>query len=205
MKISEIKIGQRTRNDMGDLRALADSMAKALIHPPTVDRDGNLIAGQRRIAAAQLLGWTEIPVTICTTLKDALQKLAAERDENICRKDFTPSEAVAMGERLWAMEKPKAEERQAIAGPSEGKGKKKSGSGKLPEAVKSDTRDIVGAAVGMSGKTYEKARTVVEAAAKDKMREEAIQVAAVAVAIVECLNRDKWDWPIAAPLKGEGK
>jgi NTP pyrophosphatase (non-canonical NTP hydrolase) len=31
----------------------------------------------------------------------------------------------------------------------------------------------------------------------DHMREEAVQVAAVALAIVECLDRHKWSWPIS--------
>jgi NTP pyrophosphatase (non-canonical NTP hydrolase) len=32
----------------------------------------------------------------------------------------------------------------------------------------------------------------------DHMREEAVQVAAVALAIVECLDRGKWEWPTSA-------
>jgi hypothetical protein len=55
------------------------------------------------------------------------------------------------------LEQPEAEKRRAAAGPSEGKGKKKTGSGNFPEPL-GQTRDLVGSAVGMSGKTLEKAR-----------------------------------------------
>ena len=47
-----------------------------------------------------------------------------------------------------------AKGRQAQAGPSSGKGKKKSGSGKLPEAITSDTRDRVAIYTNMSGRTW---------------------------------------------------
>ncbi len=93
-------------------------------------------------------------------------QLKAERDENTCRKDFTLSEAVAMGRALEALERPKAKERQSKAGPAEGKGKK-SGSEKFSEAVQGRTLDKVGAAVGISRITYERAKAVVDAAKED--------------------------------------
>lgn len=71
--------------------------------------------------------------------------------------DFdTPSEAVAMGRAIESLEKPKAKERQAKAGPREGRGAK-SGSENFTEPVaRGDTRDLVGKAVGMSGVIYER-------------------------------------------------
>jgi ParB family chromosome partitioning protein len=65
MKIGDIlaKSGKRHRQDYGDLDGLAESIAAVgLLHPVVVNSDGRLIAGARRImAAAQKLGWTEIP------------------------------------------------------------------------------------------------------------------------------------------------
>ena len=58
------------------------------------------------------LGWTEVPVVIVSDLDDALRLLNAERDENSCRKDFDPSEAVAMGRAIEAIEAPLAKQRQ---------------------------------------------------------------------------------------------
>ena len=63
--IASITIGDRHRRDMGDLRALASSIADVgLLHPIVVTPDGMLIAGERRLAACKLLGWTEIPATV---------------------------------------------------------------------------------------------------------------------------------------------
>jgi len=80
----------------------------------------------------------------------------AERDENTCRKDLLPTEAVALGAAIEAVESKAAKQRQAVAGPSTGKGKKRSACGKLPQAVKGKTREKVAAAVGMKARTYEK-------------------------------------------------
>ena len=55
-----------------------------------------------------------------------------------------------MGRRLEELERPKAEEREKAGRPS----------GNLPEGGKGDTRDIVGEALGVSGKTYEKAKAI---------------------------------------------
>ena len=63
--IDRIVVGARTRRDMGDLRALAASIAEVgLLHPIVIKPDGTLIAGERRLRAAQMLGWTDIPVRI---------------------------------------------------------------------------------------------------------------------------------------------
>jgi len=54
--------------------------------------DGVLIAGQRRLAACKMLGWEEIPMTVI----DLDSVVRGEADENVLRKGFTPSEAVAI-------------------------------------------------------------------------------------------------------------
>jgi len=78
------------------------------------------------------------------------------RDENDCRVPFSPLEAVAMGRALEELEKPKAQERQSVAGKERGRGK--IASGKFTEAKQ--TRDIVGEAIGVSGMTYQRAKAV---------------------------------------------
>jgi ParB-like chromosome segregation protein Spo0J len=69
MKISDIKIGARVRKDMGDLASLARSMASplGLLNPIIVNQDGRLWCGERRLRAAQMLGWDTIPVIIRST------------------------------------------------------------------------------------------------------------------------------------------
>ena len=86
MPVDAIRVGHRHRKDMGDLDALAASMAElGLLHPVVVRPDGLIIAGARRLRAAQALGWTTIPVTVIDL--DAVVR--GEYAENSHRKDFT--------------------------------------------------------------------------------------------------------------------
>jgi ParB family transcriptional regulator, chromosome partitioning protein len=64
-RIDDIHIGERHRRDMGDIAGLATSIAEiGLLNPITVDGDGQLLAGARRLAACKMLGWKEIPVNV---------------------------------------------------------------------------------------------------------------------------------------------
>src|SRR5262245_8424756 len=59
----EIIVGERHRRDMGDIDGLAASLGElGLLHPIVIRPDGTLIAGERRLRAAELLGWAQIPV-----------------------------------------------------------------------------------------------------------------------------------------------
>lgn len=151
MKIADIQIGNRHRRDMGDLEGLARSMDElGLLHPVVVRPDGMLIAGERRLAAARMLGWTDVPVTVI----DLESVLRGEWAENAQRKDFTPSEAVAIGQALEPLERAAAKERMLAGQPSANFTQ-----GRAPQSL-----DRVAAALGMSRPTYERAKAVVEAA-----------------------------------------
>jgi hypothetical protein len=170
--IQSIKVGDRVRQDLGDLNALAESITNngGLLQPILIKSDGMLIAGERRLAACKSIGREHVEVNVRNDFTSATAVLIAERDENTCRKDFTPSEAVALGRRLEELERPAAAERQKVLGRTHG-----NPSGESPEGFQGDTRDKVGAVVGMGGKKYEHAKRVVEAA------EEGDQVAAEAI------------------------
>src|SRR5579875_444823 len=113
MRIADIIIGKRYRQDIGDIAELAKSIREVgLLHPIVITPDRRLIAGQRRLKALEELGWAEVPVHIAEGLADALLCLRAERDENKFRKEFTPSEAVAIVKALEKLEKPKAATRR---------------------------------------------------------------------------------------------
>jgi N6-adenosine-specific RNA methylase IME4 len=125
--------------------------------------DGRLVAGERRIMACKQLGWDNVPVTIIDIVKIA----RGEHDENIARKDFTWTEAVAIKREVEPEEKAAAKERQAA--PRKGR-KGKTGSGKLPEAVKGQSRDKAAKATGKKARTLAKAEAVVDAAEKQPER-----------------------------------
>jgi hypothetical protein len=166
LAVDAITVGARHRKDLGDLDALARSIADlGLLQPVAVDASGRLVAGERRLQAVRKLGWQTVPVYVVTGVDDALRLLQAERDENTERLAFRPSEAVALGAALEELARREAKERQKQGGRAGGKA-----SGKLPEASAGDTRDTVGAAVGMSGRNYEKAKAVVTAAIADPAR-----------------------------------
>ncbi len=163
-KVSDIKVLNRHRRVLGDITMLARSIEEVgLLQPVVIRPDGTLVAGARRIAAFKKLNRDKIPVYIAKNLEDEILHVSAERDENTCRKNFLPSEAVAIGRTLEERIAKDAKQRQAVAGPKEGPGKK-SGGGKLPQAVQGKAREIIGAHVGMSGSTYERAKAVILAA-----------------------------------------
>ena len=90
--IDAIVIGERRRQDNGDVQGLADSIAQyGLLHPPVVDAENRLVAGGRRLAACTLLGWQFIEVRSLGSLTDA-ELREIELEENLRRKDLTPFE-----------------------------------------------------------------------------------------------------------------
>jgi N6-adenosine-specific RNA methylase IME4 len=165
LAIAKIKVGVRHRRDMGDLAGLSASIAEnGLLHPVVVTPHRELIAGERRLKACAALGWTKVPITVV----DLDEIARGERDENFVRKDFTPSEAVAIAEALTPKIKGEAKARQ-LAGKgvdgSGGRGHKKP-SGKLPGGL-TESRDKAAAFTGIAARTLAKAAAVVQALRAD--------------------------------------
>src|SRR4051812_19788247 len=97
MEISKIKIGDRHRKDFGDIDALARSIeAEGLLQPIGITPDSMLVFGERRIRAFQLLGREDISARVVNVSSIA----AGEWTENELRKNFTPSEIVAIVETI---------------------------------------------------------------------------------------------------------
>jgi len=161
MTISSIHIGDRVRKDMGDIEALAASIREhGLLHAVAVTSDRRLIAGHRRIIACTDLGMTSIPVRVI----DVVDLLSAERDENQVRKDFTPSEAVAVARAI-------EDELKAASAARRSAGAKARWAREKGEKVNvgdsaTFTRNLsvsAAAVVGMGRQRYEQAKEVVEA------------------------------------------
>ena len=91
--VSEIKVGTRRREDMGDLKGLAASIRdRGLINPITLDESHNLVAGGRRLAAVRdVLHQPDIEARFMGELT-AMERREIELDENTQRKDLTPYE-----------------------------------------------------------------------------------------------------------------
>lgn len=90
--IEEIIVENRFREDLGDIEELARGIAqKGVLQPISVSTTGRLLAGGRRIAAAQKAGLTEIPALIRRS-EDILDEREVELMENIYRKDMSWSE-----------------------------------------------------------------------------------------------------------------
>jgi ParB-like chromosome segregation protein Spo0J len=96
-RISDIKVGQRFRKDLGDIKSLVKSIQEiGLLHPVVICQNDELIVGARRLEAYQRLGYTEIPIHRI----DLINILKGEFHENAIRKGFTISERVAILEEI---------------------------------------------------------------------------------------------------------
>lgn len=166
ISLDSVRATGRVRQDMGDVAGLAASIESVgLLHPIVVTPDGALVAGARRIAAYRLLGRAVIPSVVAHDMASAVRLLNAERDENVCRKDFTLSEAVALKRLTEAEEKPKAAARKQATQAKKGE---RIGAAKLAEPIAgARPRDVAAAATGYGHTTLSKAEAVVAAAEKD--------------------------------------
>ena len=138
--IHDVIIGERARKDLGDLTDLKRSIDDVgLLQPIVLAPDNHLLCGARRLQACTELGMTNIPFTRADTCDDAGALLTAERDENICRKQMTPEELATLGQRLEALEAPRARQRQRAAGKRHGRGQNSSCSSEQRLSVGDDT------------------------------------------------------------------
>jgi ParB-like chromosome segregation protein Spo0J len=95
--LDQINIGERRRQDYGDIGALAKGIQRVgLLEPIIVDRNSakdqyRLVAGARRIRAVLMLKWKVIPAQLKEHLTDAqLRDIELEENEN--RKSLTERE-----------------------------------------------------------------------------------------------------------------
>lgn len=110
--IKKVIIKDRIRKDFGNIQELAEDIkANGLINPPVVNKEYELLAGERRLRACKELGWKQIEVRMMDT-RDAEHELNVEISENENRKEFSKAERVDYMKRLLRIEQAKAKERQ---------------------------------------------------------------------------------------------
>ena len=104
--IESIKVKKRVRKDLGNLEDLKDSLRTyGLLNPITLNRDYELIAGERRLTAAKEIGWTNINAVIVDNLSE-IEELEMEIEENNQRKEFTNEELLEGYKRLERLRHP---------------------------------------------------------------------------------------------------
>ena len=169
--VDQIVVGKRVRLEFGDITSLARSIdANGLLHPVVARRRGDnpqltaahgggyeLIAGERRLKAWQLSKYRNDPIPI--RIIDLASVMRGEWAENHERKDFTPSETVAIKRALEIEFDLKGEADR----------RKKSGK-KIDDTDKGRANELVASYAGKSRRTIEKAEKVVEAAERDPQR-----------------------------------
>jgi N6-adenosine-specific RNA methylase IME4 len=165
--VSQIDVSGRSRQNMGDIGALAASIERlGLLHPVVVTPDNKLVVGQRRIEALKLLGRDRIPANVVRNLSELQPLLEAERDENLCREPYTPEEAVHLARRFEPVARELARKAQADGRQKGGKNRHNGSSREtFPEAKGDDSRRAraqTAAVVGMSDRTLERAAAVVD-------------------------------------------
>ena len=173
-----IQLVGRYRRDMGDLEALATSIAtEGLLQPIGVTEDRLLVFGQRRLLAVRDL--LRRP-TITARIVNVSSLLACEYAENEIRKNFTPSERVEIGKAL-----------EARLGERRGK----DNSQNFAELKGQRSDDLASKKAGFGNRTaYEQAKKVLEKAVGEviaQMDREEVAVSTAALIAEEAPERQR--------------
>jgi ParB-like chromosome segregation protein Spo0J len=141
---------------------VASIRENGILVPLAVKEDGTIISGHRRWQAALALGMETVPVQIVDYADDLDEREAIIEFNRQREKTF--SQKMAEAEELEAVERERAERRRLS---NLKRGEEKPEVETLPPREYGKTRDKVAAAVGLgSGRTYETAKKVWEAAKK---------------------------------------
>jgi len=140
---------------------VASIRENGILVPLAVKEDGTIISGHRRWQVALALKMEHVPVQVVRYADDLDEREAIIEFNRQREKTF--SQKMAEAEELEAVERERARRRQAHGRTAPGK----NASGNISGSDKGETRDKVAAAVGLgSGRTYDKAAKVWEAAKK---------------------------------------
>jgi ParB/RepB/Spo0J family partition protein len=164
LPLGQIQIGERRRQDFGDIDGLAKGIKRVgLLEPIIVESNGGeyryrLVVGERRLRAAWLLGWTTIPALLREDLSEAeLRDIELEENEN--RKPLTEAERT----RPFASSKRLIENAKKAAEVLSAAGKTTSSKGGRPSKEGAPQKEIA-ASLGTSRQAVERAAHHVETA-----------------------------------------
>jgi ParB family chromosome partitioning protein len=106
IEISKITVKKRIRKDLREIAGLVESMRSfGQLSPIIVNRQNELIAGNRRLEAAKSLGWNSIDAIVIDK-DDEIDMLELELEENIQRNDLTSDEVSEGFSRLEKLRNP---------------------------------------------------------------------------------------------------
>lgn len=92
IEINKVLVKKRIRKDLRELAGLIESMRNfGQLSPIIVNRQSELIAGNRRLEAAKRLGWNSIDAIVIDK-DDEIDMLELELEENIQRNDLSSDE-----------------------------------------------------------------------------------------------------------------
>jgi len=118
LKPSEIKIGKRIRQEMGDLDSLYQSMIEGLVNPVSLDANHKLLDGYRRLTAWQKHRKDEPIEVVIVEIDpdDPLQEIRAQVATDKMSLRLDPEELHEGSKELRAIVETKALEKKAEAG-----------------------------------------------------------------------------------------
>ncbi len=182
VKVSEIVVGKRARVGYGNLDSLERSIGTlGVMQPIGITPDKKLIFGGRRLQACKNIGLETIPARVFDLGADDLaMALKMERDENDQREDLTPSEKVALGERI-----------EEALGNRRGQRTDLEHTQNFAEVPKGETRDIAAQAVGWNRETYRQAKSVVKGGNEELIQQMDSKKKSVSAAYKEARPRPK--------------
>lgn len=91
---------------MRDLDPLMESMRKyGQLNPIIINRRNELLAGERRLTAAQRLGWNSVDAVVLDR-EDEAEMLEIEMEENLARSDLTGDEVADGFSRIEKLKHP---------------------------------------------------------------------------------------------------
>ena len=155
--LAQIKVGNRHRKDFGDVDGLARSIDReGLLQPIAITPSDELIAGERRMRAWSRSKFRDDPIPVHVVDLDEIVR--GEWSENSERKDFTPSEIVALKRAIEPKLREEAKERQGARTDLRGN------SPDVDQPRVGRAADKIAGFVGRDRKTVGKAEAVVQAA-----------------------------------------
>ena len=135
--------GDASQREIKELAA--DIKSNGQLTPVEIIRDGTIITGHKRVAAAQLLDWTEIDVWVRDDLEakgaDAVERRLIE--DNLNRRQLGPLEMARCYQRLKHLGRP-----QCVS--------------ELSYSENTELRDQIGEQLGVSGRTLDRYQRVLE-------------------------------------------